>query len=80
MHRELRKAIADTPRDNLTFPTTAFGKGFTVAGFGDWFRDACDDAGLKGGSAHGLCRQQAAVSPKLALQRCKSVRSPGARR
>lgn len=54
MHHELRKAIADTPRDNLTFLTTAFGKGFTAAGFGNWFRDACDDAGLKERSAHGL--------------------------
>jgi integrase len=54
MHRELRLAIADTPRNNLTFLATAFGKGFTAAGFGNWFREACDAAGLKERSAHGL--------------------------
>ena len=38
----------------LTFLVTAFGKPFTPAGFGNWFRDRCDDAGLKHCSAHGL--------------------------
>jgi hypothetical protein len=38
-----------------TFVTTGFGKPFAVAGFGNWFRDRCNEAGLpKGISAHGL--------------------------
>ncbi len=52
MHRELKQAIADTPNGNLPFLTTAFGKAFTAAGFGNWFREACDAAGLKERSAH----------------------------
>jgi integrase len=39
---------------DLTFLVTAFGKPFTAAGFGNWFRDRCDEAGLKHCSAHGL--------------------------
>jgi integrase len=38
-----------------TFLATSFGKPFSVAGFGNWFRDRCDEAGLPNGiSAHGL--------------------------
>lgn len=54
LHPALRKAIDETPNDNLTFLMTAWGKPFTAAGFGNWFRDTCDDAGLKARSAHGL--------------------------
>jgi integrase len=39
---------------NLTFLLTEFGKPFTSAGFGNWFRDQCDKAGLPQCSAHGL--------------------------
>lgn len=38
----------------------AFGRGFTEAGFGHWFRKKCDTAGLQGLSAHG-CRKAGAV-------------------
>lgn len=44
----------DLPLNNLTFLTTAYGKPFTGAGFGNAFRDWCDAAGLKDRSAHGL--------------------------
>jgi len=37
-----------------TYLVTEFGKPFTAAGFGNWFRARCDMAGLKGCSAHGL--------------------------
>jgi hypothetical protein len=33
---------------------TAFGKPFSNAGFGNWFRDRCNKAGLLHCSAHGL--------------------------
>ncbi len=38
----------------MLFLTTQYGKAFTAAGFGNWFREQCDDAGLKGCTAHGL--------------------------
>jgi integrase len=60
---ELAAVIEATPVHNLTFLTTAFGKPFAPAGFGNWFREMCDEAGLHGLSAHGLrkaaCRQLA---------------------
>lgn len=70
MHAALRKAIADTPKTNLTFLTTAFGKGFTAAGFGNIFRDWCDAAGLKGHSAHGLRK---AAARRLAEAGCSAL-------
>lgn len=63
LHAKLRKMIKDAPNDHLTFLMTAWGKPFTAAGFGNWFRDACDAAGLKQLSAHGLRK---AASRRLA--------------
>jgi integrase len=51
---QLTDAIRMLPRDKPTFLTTEFGKPFTAAGFGNWFRDRCDEAGLPQCSAHGL--------------------------
>jgi integrase len=60
---ELRAAIEALPAKHLTFVTTEWGKAFTPAGFGNWFRDRCNEAGLQGFSAHGLrkagCRRLA---------------------
>jgi integrase len=49
----LAAIIAETPTD-MTFLTTQFGKPFTAAGFGNWFREQCNAAGLPHCSAHGL--------------------------
>lgn len=38
----------------MTFLVTACGKPFTPAGFGNWFRDRCNEASLPYCSAHGL--------------------------
>ena len=38
----------------MTFLVTSFGKSFASAGFGNWFRDRCDKAGLPQCSVHGL--------------------------
>jgi integrase len=59
---ELQAAIDAMPKaDHLTFLTTEFGKPFTPAGFGGWFRDQCNLAGLpKNLSAHGLRKAGAA--------------------
>jgi integrase len=43
-----------------TFLVTAHGKPFTVAGFGNWFRDRCNEAGLPHCSAHGVRKAAAA--------------------
>src|SRR5262249_53542506 len=51
---ELASALKDLPRTNLTFLLTSFGAPFSLAGFGNWFRDRCDEAGLSEYSAHGL--------------------------
>lgn len=50
----LTDAIKPLPREKPTFLTTEFGKPFTAAGFGNWFRDRCNEAGLSHCSAHGL--------------------------
>jgi len=54
LHSELEVSIAATPLQHLTFLTTAYGRPFTPAGFGNWFRARCDEAGLQHCSAHGL--------------------------
>lgn len=51
---ELREALDATPSGHLTFLATTEGKPFSAAGFGNWLRDRCDEAGLRGFSAHGL--------------------------
>ena len=50
----LRAAIDATPTKGLTYIETAHGRPFSGAGFGNWFRDRCDEAGLPQCSAHGL--------------------------
>jgi integrase len=51
---ELEAIIKASPTGALTFLETKFKKGFTAAGFGNWFRECCDKAGLPKCSAHGL--------------------------
>ncbi len=52
----LQQAIDAMPAsDHLTFLVTAQGKPFSAAGFGNWFREICDAAGLpKRCTSHGL--------------------------
>jgi integrase len=58
---ELRAALRAMPKaEQLTFLATSFGKSFTAAGFGNWFREQCDEAGVaKGYAAHGLRKASA---------------------
>jgi integrase len=67
VHPTLAAIIAETPTDHLTFLTTQFGQPFTAAGFGNWFREQCDSAGLKHCSAHGLRK---AAARRLAEAGC----------
>jgi integrase len=64
VHPALQAVLDATPSEHLTFLTTAYGKSFTAAGFGNWFRVRCDEAGLPAHcAAHGLrkaaCRRLA---------------------
>jgi integrase len=54
MHPELRRIIDATPSKHLTFLVNELGAAFTAAGFGNWFRDRCREAGLPHCSFHGL--------------------------
>jgi integrase len=51
---ELREALDKTPLGNMTYLVTDFGQPFSQAGFGNWFRARCNEAGLRRVSAHGL--------------------------
>lgn len=83
VHPKLGEALGGAADRHLTFLVTEKGKPFTFAGFGNWFRDRCTEAGLpKECSAHGLrkaaCRrlaeagctahQIAAISGHLSLR------------
>lgn len=59
LHWRLREVLANTECGHLTYLVTAYGKPFTPAGFGNWFRKQCDAAGLRGCSAHGLRKRAA---------------------
>jgi integrase len=70
IHPDLQAALAAMPSNHLTFLTTAFGKPFVAAGFTNWFREACNAAGLpKGTSAHGLRK---AAARRLAEAGCSA--------
>jgi integrase len=60
IHPKLFVAIGNMPRKNMTFLLTEAGAPFSAAGFGNWFRDRCNEAGLKHCSAHGLRKACAA--------------------
>jgi integrase len=64
VHSALMEILTAGPNDNLTFLTTARGKPFSASGFGNLFRQWCDEAALpRHCSAHGLrkaaCRRLA---------------------
>src|ERR1700737_1047766 len=73
-----RRAAAETlpaaPRNNLTFLVTEFGKPFSAAGFGNWFRDQCNLARLPQCSAHGLRK---AAATRLADAGCSGHEGMG---
>ena len=74
VHQDLLALIEATPSGHLNFLVTDYGKPFTAAGFGNWFADRCNEAGLpQGCRAHGLrkaaCRRLAesgASAPEIA--------------
>ena len=56
----LQEIIDASPTGDLTYIVTQFHKPFSSAGFGNWFRKRCDEAGLSHCSAHGLRKAAAA--------------------
>ncbi len=58
----LQKVIDASPTGDLTFIVTSQGKPFTAAGFGNWFRNRCNEAGLPQCSAHGLRKAAATIA------------------
>jgi integrase len=61
VHADLAAAIAAANvSGQITFLTTVHGKPFTPAGFGNKFRQWCNEAGLRECSSHGLRKATAA--------------------
>ena len=67
----LADSIAKTETGEKTLLVTKFGRTFAVKGFGNWFCDRCDEAGVPG-SAHGLrkaaatrCAENGATASEL---------------
>jgi integrase len=55
VHPKLQAIIDATPMIGVkTFLVTGFGKPYSPAGFGNWFRELCDAASCPDVSAHGL--------------------------
>jgi integrase len=55
VHPKLREVIDATPMVGVkTFLVTHFGKPYTAPGFGNWFRELCNQADCPDVSAHGL--------------------------
>jgi integrase len=66
-HPKLASAIGKISRLNMTFLLTEAGAPFSAAGFGNWFRERCNEAGLQHCSAHGLRK---ACATRLANAGC----------
>lgn len=59
---ELREILDATPSGHLTYLVTKFGRPFSVAGLGNWFRDQCDAASLQHCAAHGIRKYDATTA------------------
>ena len=69
VHPRLREILDATPPGQLTFLVTAHGAPYSAAGFGNWFREVCNAAGLPHCSAHGLRK---AAARRLAEAGCSA--------
>src|SRR6516165_12294722 len=68
IHEALAPILAGAS-GNMTFLLTDQGRPYTAAGFGNWFRRQCREAGLHGCSAHGLRK---AAARRLAEAGCST--------
>jgi len=62
---ELERIITTSPTGDLAFLVTEYGRPFSAAGFGGWFRKRCDEAGLPQCTAHGLRKAGAKIVAEL---------------
>lgn len=68
VHTALQAVLDGTAKGDLTFLQTSQGNGFTAAGFGNWFRERCNEAEVPPQcSAHGLRK---AAARRLAEAGC----------
>ncbi len=58
----LKDVLDRSPTGDLTFLVTEYGRPFAVAGFGNKFRQWCDEAELSQCSAHGLRKAGATIA------------------
>lgn len=58
----LRRIIDQSPVGTQAWLENGHGKPFSAAGFGNWFRERCDEAGLAKCSAHGLRKAGATIA------------------
>jgi hypothetical protein len=65
--KELADVIAATKVGDLPFLVAGQGKPFTANGFGNWFRDLCDHAGLPQCASHGLRKAGATTKQLMAI-------------
>lgn len=72
---EAIEAMSDDATSPMCFLLNDLGKPFTNAAFGNWFRDRCDEAGLRHCTAHGLRKATMRRMAELQLgnQTMKSV-------
>lgn len=59
IHARLKPSLDLAQIDYPTFIATQHGHAYTAAGFGNWFRGAVQEAGIKDRSAHGLRKSAA---------------------
>lgn len=69
IHPALWAVLDFIPKGQPTFLQTEWGKPFAVAGFGNWFRERCNEAGLPQCSSHGLRK---AMARRLAEAGCSN--------
>jgi integrase len=58
----LQQIIDASSCGDLTYLVTEFNRPFSDAGFGNWFRDRCDEARLRHCTAHGLRKAGATIA------------------
>lgn len=59
---ELEAIVTATRCGDMTFLVNGRGVGFTANGFGNCFRERCDEAGLSKCTAHGLRKAGATIA------------------
>ena len=77
IHPKLAAAIGNMPRKNVTFLPKEAGAPFSAAGFGNWFHERFNEAGLQHRSAHGLRKACASLLANAGCTESKSKQSRG---